>query len=155
MAVSAIWFRLFKQSDLQTGPDLIANLFMILFFTWITIRLIHTIMISSRVTPNVIYGSISGYLLIGFTGAAWAATIEYIVPNSFVFPEQSIPTFQGFIYYSYITLSTLGYGDVLPVTGPAQSLSIFLSTVGQMYLTILVAFLVGKYINDNTLPPSK
>jgi hypothetical protein len=51
-----------------------------------------------------------------------------------------------YLYYSFITLSTLGYGDITPANGPAQALAYTEALVGQLYLTILVARLVGLYI---------
>ena len=49
-------------------------------------------------------------------------------------------------YFSFTTLTSLGFGDVLPLTPPAQSLALLIGITGQLYLTILVAMLVGKYL---------
>lgn len=51
-----------------------------------------------------------------------------------------------FIYFSFVTMSTLGYGDITPVTAPAEAVAILLSVFGPMYLTVLVAMLVGRYM---------
>jgi hypothetical protein len=49
------------------------------------------------------------------------------------------------IYYSFVTMTTLGYGDLLPLREESRSLSILLSILGPMYVAILIAMLVGKY----------
>jgi hypothetical protein len=57
--------------------------------------------------------------------------------------------FHDFLYFSFITLTTLGYGDVTPVSALAKSLSIVIAIAGQLYMTILIAMLVGKYISSS------
>jgi hypothetical protein len=51
-----------------------------------------------------------------------------------------------FIYYSFVTMSTLGYGDITPISNPARSLSLLEAVVGQLYIAILIAKLVGMHI---------
>ena len=59
-------------------------------------------------------------------------------------------TFEG-IYYSFVTMTTLGYGDITPVGPQARSLSILLSITGPMYIAILIAKLVGKYSSQKSV----
>ncbi|MDW7693541.1 potassium channel family protein [Flammeovirgaceae bacterium SG7u.111] len=120
----------------------------ILFFGIADYRLIKFVAKSKNVTANIIYGAICGYLLMGFIGAMLFDVLTTIAPNSLDFPYTDQPGFHDFLYFSFVTLSTLGYGDVTPAAEVAQSLSILLSVTGQMYLTVLVAMLVGKYLND-------
>lgn len=71
-------------------------------------------------------------------------------PSSFSGVEQQ----QGhalswrFLYFSFVTLTTLGYGDVLPLNIYAQTLTVMETVIGQFYLAILVAALVGAYLSD-------
>ena len=55
-------------------------------------------------------------------------------------------------YYSYVTLTTLGYGDIGPVSPVARSLVTLEAVVGQLYLVVLVASLVGMFLADRTRP---
>jgi len=55
--------------------------------------------------------------------------------------------FYDFLYFSFITLTTLGYGDVTPVSAFAKSVTLIIAVSGQLYLTILVAMLVGKFLS--------
>ncbi|WP_448572129.1 potassium channel family protein [Trichothermofontia sp.] len=74
------------------------------------------------------------------------------MPNSFAINNEITnreEIFQSLFYYSFVTLATIGYGDIIPVTPLARTLSITLGIAGQMYLTILIAILVSKYLNTN------
>ncbi len=52
------------------------------------------------------------------------------------------------LYYSFVTMTTLGYGEILPVTDQARAITILLSILGPMYVAILIAMLVGKYASQ-------
>lgn len=95
---------------------------------------------------NRLTGAICVYLLIGL---AWAfvfllvdeLTLEPAFTN--LRPEEFERTVGGYVYYSFVTLTTLGYGDIYPLSPIARTLAYLEATVGQLYLTILVAALVG------------
>ncbi|WP_448562677.1 potassium channel family protein [Trichothermofontia sp.] len=73
------------------------------------------------------------------------------MPNSFAMNievNNQEEMFRALFYYSFVTLATIGYGDITPITPLARTLSITLGIAGQMYLTILVAMLVSKYLNS-------
>ncbi len=124
----------------------------VVFFIFITVRLVLKIVKYRKVNSDVICGSISGYLLLGITSAFFMTMVEYLIPNSFAINSDITSreeVFQSLFYYSFVTLATIGYGDITPVTPLARTLSITLGISGQMYLTILVAILVSKYLNAN------
>jgi voltage-gated potassium channel len=96
-----------------------------------------------------IFGAISAYLLFGL---AWSLTywaIDYAAPGSFIWPkgellsETRTERYSEFIYYSMVTMSTLGYGDVTPTNSIARTLAWMQSMAGQFYVAVLVAWLVG------------
>lgn len=137
-------------------PIILANLFIFLFSIYIVCEILIKIFSSKSVTLNLIYGSLCVYFLIGFAWGFLFNIIDIINPGSFelnsanvVNNEHSLTASKNlpsFIYYSFITLTTLGYGDITPLTPPAQSLSAFEAIVGQLYLTVLVAWLVGLLV---------
>ena len=151
IAIIIAWFSN-PSVSLTTSPlALLEYIFLFIFFLYLTIRLIRQVVRSTKVTKNTLYGALTGYLLIGIMGASIASTIERLVPGSFALSVQTndyATQLQLFLYYSFITLSTLGYGDITTLTPAAQSLSIALSLMGQIYLTVLLAILVGKYISN-------
>jgi hypothetical protein len=101
------------------------------------------------VTANLLYGAVSVYLLIGTAFATAHFLVETITPGSYHCGSsqcEGFPRTSAYVYFSFITLSTVGYGDVLPNTRMAGMLSYVEAIVGQMYVAILVARLVGMQI---------
>jgi voltage-gated potassium channel len=96
-----------------------------------------------EVDQNVIFGVVSGYVLIGFIGGLMALAIARTIPEAF--NVEGIISWSKALYYSFVTMTTLGYGDILPTIEPTRSLSIILSIVGPMYVAIIVALMVGKF----------
>lgn len=95
---------------------------------------------------NRLTGAICVYLLIGIAWAIMYALVdELTVLPAFTNLEAADidRTLNGFLYYSFVTLTTLGYGDIYPISPVARTLAYMEATIGQLYLTILVAALVG------------
>ena len=144
-------------SDLieKNGKNLLGFLQMIayfLFYVVVTLEIIKQVWTAKLVNKNVIFGLISGYISIGLIGFFIFLTIEMIHPNSFsglvltsANPEAIT---EELMYFSYITLTTIGYGDILPITLLARKAAILIGLVGQMYLVVITAIVVGKYINQ-------
>lgn len=98
--------------------------------------------------PELILAAISVYLLFGGMLAAVCSVTELHLPGSFT--DGSHPgepmVWQQFMYYSYITMSTLGYGDILPVSPWARSLAAVGTVAATLFLTTVIARLVGVYV---------
>lgn len=94
---------------------------------------------------DLILAAVSVYLIIGgFFGAVFAA-VEILDPGSFhdpTMPAES-PAWQQLVYYSYVTMATLGYGEILPVTPWARSLATFETVIGALFLAVVISRLVG------------
>jgi hypothetical protein len=102
-----------------------------------------------RVTAELVYGAINVYLLIGLSFAFILALVEFIQPGSITGLESlsvSDDSIIPFLYFSFVTMTTLGYGDISPATGPAASLVYVEAIVGQLYVAIMIARLVGLYV---------
>lgn len=106
-----------------------------------------------RVTTEVLYGGVAVYLLLGVLWALAFSALLAWAPGSLAFPDLRDGTLadpRGFavvMYYSFVTITTLGYGDVLPTTDAARSLAIALAVFGQLYLIVLIARLVALHIS--------
>ena len=114
----------------------------------LSIVLTRNFIISTEMTLPVIFGAIAGYILIGFIGGSVFELIESYAPYSI-----NITSMEGFdyYYYSFISLVTIGYGDIIPISAPAKAITILIGLLGQFYMAVGVAFFVGKYlINRNT-----
>lgn len=126
----------------------------LLFLSAIVVLMILHIARSREVTPTIILSSINAYLLLGVLSAVLLAisdaAFHYFFPSgsqAILFPGQSVPQFSDYIYFGFVTLTTLGYGDVTPVSHMARSITILIAITGQLYMTILIAMLVGKFLS--------
>ncbi len=121
-----------------------------IFFLLIVAVLMVQIIRSKKVNGLVLLQAINVYLLLGLCFALLVALLEAVVPNSFSFLEEgeagrSIAYGSKFIYFTFITFTSTGFGDFLPLTPTARSLSILISITGQLYIAIIIAIIVGKY----------
>ena len=127
---------------------LLTRVFGVLFFGYAVIIILQIIVRSSKVTRETIFAAIVAYLLIALMWAFLYMILEMVAPGSFSFPDKSIrlETMQ-FEYFSFITITTLGYGDITPLTNRASALTLLEAIIGQIYLVVLVAWLVGMYVS--------
>jgi hypothetical protein len=130
----------------------------IAFFLLAAVETALTVFRQDRVTLNKLVGALCLYLMLGAIFAYVYATLELLIPGSLegLPPGESSDLGWRYIYFSFVTLTTLGYGDVLPTHLYAQSLVVIESVCGQFYLAVLIAGLVGAYLNErgNRADPS-
>ncbi|MFV2197582.1 potassium channel family protein [Nocardiopsis sp. LOL_012] len=94
---------------------------------------------------DLILAAISVYLLIGGLFASVFAVVEFLAPGSFTSTSGQVLAWQQLMYYSYVTLATLGYGDIVPVGPWMRSLATLEAVIGTLFLTTVIARLVGIY----------
>ena len=103
---------------------------------------------TAKTTVDLLYGAISSYLMMGIGWSFLYMLVQTVEPGSFfVSPELKIDAIlnQGdFIYYSFATLTTLGYGDITPVSSQARSLAILEAVTGTLFIAVLIARLIGQ-----------
>lgn len=125
----------------------ISNIVNILFFQIIVFKMIIQIAKSKKADAGVIFEAINGYLMMGIMFVTWIIIAMLYDPNSFNFNIKD-PSIQDFTYFTFVTMTTLGYGEITPVLPYAKSLSILIATSGQIYVAIIIAMLVGKYASN-------
>jgi len=129
----------------------IASILVLLFFLINSLVLaIKHVMFGPRIDMNKIVGSITIYLLIGIIWALLYGLVETLIAESFSGNLLTVggSRFWDLIYFSFVTLTTLGYGDILPMNTYARTLAYMEAIVGQFYIAILVASLVGAHLSD-------
>jgi voltage-gated potassium channel len=127
--------------------DIVKLSFIVAFFIFVVAFLIRFISKNYSVDVNVLITSINIYLLAGIIGASLSMAFYQLYPNAYNFPAYiEHPVFAHFLYYSFITMSTVGYGDITPRITETQTLAYLLSISGQLYVAIIIAFLIGKML---------
>jgi len=136
------------------GVDVAGLSLSVAFFSFVIAVIMRSILLRSDVTVDVIFGAMSVYLLLGVVFTFMFAIVEITNPGSFSFgsldSEAIGSTRHGELrflsYFSLVTLTTLGYGDITPVAPIARSLASLEAVTGQLYIAVLVARLVGMHI---------
>jgi len=144
------WAAYFSENSLLF---LISSLLEAAFFTFVAVRILLGAVLRHTATIQSIYGAICSYLLLGLAFATVYWGIEMVMPESFARPSvvgvpdstQPVGTFfSEAVYFSMVTMSTLGYGDITPLTPTARTLSWMQAVLGQFYIAVIVAWLISE-----------
>jgi hypothetical protein len=126
----------------------------IIFFLFIVGSLIHQVARAKSVSAKVILEAINGYLLVGLIFAIMVGIIGQFDATAFSFHERNsqgtliATNFSEDLYFTFITLATVGYGDMLPLKPFSRALATLIGIFGQLYIAIIIAMLVGKYASQ-------
>jgi hypothetical protein len=122
--------------------ELTTNLFIIFLVGYVIRHMLH----QKNVTIYTLVNALNGYLLLGIMFMSLVAFCDLYIPGSF---NSSGNSDMELVYYTLITLTTAGYGDITPQLPLAQSLAMLIAVTGQFYVAVVVAILVGKYASKN------
>lgn len=145
-----------------SGVPVLALIAMFVF--WSLKRLLYCLSCEKVISAKVISGAVAGYLLLGITGGLFFSVLETVVPGSFV---NTARDHQGLVlevfsanpsgvstwmldlsriyYFAFVSLTTVGYGDIVPTTPTAQMASVALSISGPLYLALVMGLLISRY----------
>ena len=150
LAFISTFFELFFEPSSTTGYLKFTTYF--LFYVIVTYEIIIDVWKSKHVNKNVIIGLMSGYISLGFVALFLFMSIELANPASFsgLTHTHGLITLKidELLYFSYVTLLTIGYGDIVPTTAIAQKATVLIGLLGQFYMVILTAIVVGKFLNQ-------
>jgi Ion channel len=135
-------------TTLSIWPHLltIATILMLLYI------LLSQVFAPGPVTPARIQGAIAVYLLFGIGWANAYHIVASKIPGSFTLPGHDLSSVNEWFYFSYSTLTTVGFGDIVPAHPIARSLSVAEVLTGQLYLAVLIGRLVGMQISPGASP---
>jgi hypothetical protein len=130
---------------------LITGSIYLLYLALVIVLIVADLARDPRITTDNVLGGLCVYILIGVFWAILFAILEAVAPGSFSFgvhgtKPDMINTSSLLYYYSFVTLMTIGFGDVLPMSHMAQTLSVLEALIGQFYLVFFMASLVGRYV---------
>jgi hypothetical protein len=130
--------------DLSRAPAALVNALLILFApTVIAAGLVRDLRAEQAVTVRTLSGVLAIYLLLGMAFSQFGSAVAAIEDGPY-FADEPDPTLSDFLYFSYVTLSTTGYGDLSPVTDVGRSLAMAEGLIGQIYLVTVVALIVAN-----------
>jgi voltage-gated potassium channel len=110
---------------------------------FLVVLIIRQVLRAGPITSRRVQGSVALYLLLGVLWAVWYEIIELLQPGSFALTAQKYgDSLPQLAYFSFTTLTTLGFGDIVPVRSLARSLVMLEALVGQLFPVILIARLV-------------
>lgn len=150
VCVPAAWATLF----LESRPLFVANCLLGGAFFWLVGGVIVFIVVRTpTVTFDSVFGAICSYLLFGLAWALSYAAIYTLLPEAFSIPENpsssagtgsnQFGAISQFIYHSFVTMTTLGYGDITPRGSLTRSVTWMQAVVGQFYVAVVIAWLVS------------
>src|SRR6266536_2323774 len=152
-AVGGRWINHFQPHLVPPAIFLVAGLALIAF---VVVNLLRFVLRAPSVNLEVLCASISAYLMLGliWTIAYWL--VAQVTPAAFAFntntgTKESMEGFNAF-YFSFITLSTVGYGDITPVSKVARTLAAMEAITGLFYVAVLISRLVALYSTPNSTP---
>jgi hypothetical protein len=146
-AIGVPWIALnWLRHVMVLGPALmtLTMILSIVYFFFLVVVLVSRALTTEDASGSTICHAVSGYLLLGIAWAAVYQLVTYVHPEALRIPEGNVD-FEDYLYFSFTTLTTLGYGDITPVSPYARSIVVVEAIVGPLYLTILIARLVGMY----------
>ncbi len=117
-----------------------------LFVIYVVLHVVLDIMKQRVITPFTLLEGINGYLLLGIMFLSIVGFCEMVFPGSFGYQGDAGTEL---VYYTLVTMTTVGYGDITPQLPVAKSLSMFIAISGQFYIATVVAIIVGKYASNS------
>jgi len=131
--------------------ELAALLIALVFCSLSLVFALSNVLRGTRMDVNRMTGAICVYLLLGIALGVLNMFVYLLIPGSFTGLPIGPDSEQGMnlIYYTFVTMTTLGYGDISPVSPLARALAYITAVAGQFYIAILVGMMVGLYLSQN------
>ena len=135
----------------QTWTAILSHSCVIVLTIYLSIAILSYVLHGTRITMDKIFAAICVYMLIGYAWTFAYALVDELRPGSFVTSSIDMPTdyvtrVLQMRYFSFMTLTTVGYGDIVPHSDAARTLAALEAVTGQIFLTVLIARLVGLHI---------
>ena len=138
-ALAARWSFVFVRTPAVHAAALVTA---IVFFVYTIVLVLAYVLRTDEVSLDEIYGAVSAYILIGFVWGMGYGLLDLLQPGSLRSANGSVGP-GDFMYFSFVTLMTVGYGDMSPVHPIARSLAIIESMLGVVFMAVLIGRLVG------------
>jgi voltage-gated potassium channel len=141
-----------------SGADLVVladHCVEIIFLGFVAVMILRVVLTQGSISLDSIFGAIGAYLILGMAWGSMYSVIEVLNPGSFQATGELADALQSadargpvLVYYSFVTMTTVGYGDITPVSPAARTLAWLEAMTGQFYIAVLVAALVGIRVSQ-------
>ena len=156
LAIFLVWFisaitRVMTDREFSTEVYLASRFFSALLLAMGVFHILRLILTRERVTTDTVFASVVVYVLTALLFANLYAIADAAIANSLTYPDHFLKVDGhlgevAYTYFSFVTVATLGYGDVLPAVPLTQMLVSVQAVIGQFYVAVLVAWLVSLYV---------
>lgn len=136
---------------------LLADLTYVIYFVITALEVFRQILLARRVDFNMVAGAFCGFIMLAIIGSFSLSIIEVTSPGSFsgINLDNFQATFQDLIYYSFVSILTIGYGDILPISDTARKASVLLGIVGYFYNIFVIGITISKFMMQNNYSQKK
>ncbi|MCB0696888.1 MAG: hypothetical protein KDC07_05965 [Chitinophagaceae bacterium] len=134
--------------------NLLADVIYMIYFLLITIEVFRQIAVARTIDFNMVAGSFCGFIMLAMVGSFILTIIEVVNPGAFsgINTNSFNETFQDLIYYSFVSILTIGYGDILPVSQTARKASMLLGIVGYFYNIFVIGITISTFMQQRRGP---
>lgn len=120
----------------------------IIYFLFLALEVYRQILINKNVDFGMISAVLCGFIILGIVGGYVFSIIEFMHPNSFNNLSSGVGAISDLIYFSFITILSIGYGDITPASDMAQKMAMFFGLIGYFYGVVVIGIIMGKYISQ-------
>ncbi len=147
IAIASRWINYFTGN---TELLAVSSLFAVFTLGYVTMLIFSSLFKATTITTVIIWQAISVYLLIGLTWSSLFGFVNQMAPGSFYdnVGQTGALNYPQLVYYSFVTLATLGYGDIVPTTSAARGLAVLEVLTGVLFMAILISRLVGTWSSE-------
>jgi voltage-gated potassium channel len=143
----------------ENAVVLIGHGLAVLYYFWAAAMIVASLFRRQALSLDAVFGTVCGYLLLGMAWGVLYSMLDTVWPESFQIGDRLAAQVQAgdsrihlFTYFSFITLMTVGYGDITPLSASARTCAWMEALTGQFYLAVLVAGLVGAFLSKKPDP---
>lgn len=119
----------------------------VIYFIILSVEVYRQIIRNKEVDIGMVSAVLCGFTILGLIGGFVFTIVEVIQPNSFSNLAQGFGAVSDLIYFSFVTILTIGYGEITPTTDIAQKLAVFFGLIGYFYGVVVIGIIMGKYIS--------
>ncbi len=137
-------------TDQESSLQILSLIVFILFFSLLSYMVFSQMFLEEKIGQNIIVAAFDCYLLLGLIGAMVFTVIFYMDSNCFIGIAESEMIFDKMLYFSFITLTSIGYGDITPNSQLTEKVASLFGLVGHFYSVVIVGIIVAKYVANRT-----